>query len=371
MGFWLGLLVPLIGYVLYPAVVVVAARFAHHDISATGPWPSVTVAIAAHNEQVTIARAVRSVLSQHYPGPPVSVLVGLDGCTDRTAGVLAEDPDPRLTVLDLPRAGKAQTDNRLVAAATDDVVVTTSAGAEFAMGSLTRLLEPLRDPRVGCTTGVFQPRRDGGASADGERLYWSLENQVMEAESRLGSLALASGTALAFRRSLFQPIPSDSDADVTVAPTVVLQGGRVIHVPGAIVYDEGPSSLRVVFRTRRRMTLGALPATLGLIPRLVRAGRRSAAVGLFCHKVCRWLAPFAAVIWLASATALVMRGDPTYRPIVVVMVVAAAAAATVGLLVARTRSAVMSLAIAQAAFTLAAIDALRGRRARTWSRDSE
>jgi hypothetical protein len=31
----------------------------------------------------------------------------------------------------------------------------------------------------------------------------------------------------------------------------------------------------------------------------------------------------------------------------------------------------MSLAIAQAAFTLAAIDALRGRRVRTWSRDGE
>lgn len=370
-GFWLGLSVPLLSYVIYPAAAVIAARFADRGILLTGPWPSVTVAIAAHDEEATIARAVRSILSQPYPGSPVRVLIGLDGCTDRTAAVLAANVDPRMTVLELPRAGKALTDNRLVDAATTDVVVTTSAGAEFATGSLARLLEPFRDPRVGVTTGVFQPRRDGRSSADSERLYWSVENRVMEAESRLGALAMASGTALAFRRSLFRPIPSDSDADVTIAPTAVLLGGRVIHVPDAIVYDDGPGSLRVVLRNRRRMTLRALPATLDLIPRLVRAARYRAATALTIHKLFRWLSPASALVSLVCAGGLWIRGDPVYRTIILLGALAGVAAGGAALGRSGWRSALASLALAQLAFLLAIGDALVGRRARLWSRDSD
>ena len=370
-GFWLGLLVPLMGYVVYPAVVVVAGRFADRSIVANGPWPSVSVAIAAHNEEATIERAVQSILMQPYPGPPIQVLVGLDGCTDRTAAILAANADPRLTVLDLPRAGKALTDNRLVEAARHEVVVTTSAGAEFASGSLVRLLEPFRDSRVGVTSGVFQPRRDGRSSADSERLYWGLENRVMESESRLGALAMASGTALAFRRSLFRPIPADSDADVTVAPTAVLLGGRVVHVPDAIVYDDGPGSLRVVFRNRRRMTLRALPATLGLIPRLARAGRYRAAVALTIHKVFRWLTPAAGLVWVVCAAGLWVRGDAFYRSLILLAVVAGFVVGGAGLARSSSRSAIASLALAQVAFLFALGDALVGRRARVWSREPE
>lgn len=370
-GFWLGLLVPLIGYVLYPALALLVGRFARSPVSTPGPWPSVTVAIAAHNEEATIVRAVRSILDQRYPGPAVGVLVGLDGCSDGTAGALASLSDPRVTVLDLPRAGKAATDNRLVAAATTEVIVTTSAGAEFGAGSLAKLVEPLRDPRVGCATGVFQPRPDDGVAIEGERLYWGLENRVMEAESRFGALAMASGTALAFRRSLFAPIPGDSDADVTVAPTVVLQGRRVVHVPGAVVYDDGPSTLRIVFRNRRRMTLRALPATLGLIPRLIRAGRYRAATALTFHKIFRWLTPAAAIIWTASAIVLWLRGDPLFRALIALLVGSAVAVVVLALLRPAIRTALAGLVAAQLAFLAAFVDAVLGRRARLWSREGQ
>jgi cellulose synthase/poly-beta-1,6-N-acetylglucosamine synthase-like glycosyltransferase len=241
-GYWIGLLIPLVSYALYPAAVVLGARLrprAHAAVDQL-PWPSVTVAVAAHNEEATIARCVMNLLDQSYPGPPVQILVGLDGCTDGTAAKLAAIRVPLLRVMELPRMGKATTDNRLVEGASTEVVVTTSAGSEFAAGTLERLVAPLRDARVGCATGVFLPRRDGSGASEGEGLYWRAEYAVMAAESRLGILAVASGTALAFRRSLFRPIPADSDADVTVAPTVLVNGGLVVHVHDAVVFDDGP-----------------------------------------------------------------------------------------------------------------------------------
>ena len=370
-GFWLGLLVPVVSYVLYPFSVIALGRFARRPPATSKlTWPSISVVIAAHNEENSISRAVRSILNQRYPGP-MSVIVGLDGCTDGTADALASIDDPRLTVLDLPRAGKATTDNRLVKASDGEVVVTTSAGSEFGDGALARLVEPFRDPRVGCSTGVFRPRPDGTDSGQGEGLYWRFEYAVMEAESRLGLLAMASGTALAFRRAMFHEIPIDSDADVVVAPTIALQGGRVVHVPAAIVFDDGPSSFGFVLRSRRRMALRALPATVALVPRLIAAGRIGPAIGLVAHKVFRWLTPVAAIIWLISSAAILARPSSPYAPPVVAVLAAIALVGSLSLLDGRLRGAVVSLALAQLAFGLALVDVLRGRRARMWTREPE
>lgn len=364
---------PVLGYLLYPMVVVVISRVLPvRGAIADGPWPEVTVAIAAHNEEQTIERAVRSVLGQAYPGPAARVLVGLDGCTDGTAAVLAAMNEPLVRSLEFTRGGKAATDNRLVEAADSEVIVTTSAGSEFGDGALAALVGPFRDRRVGCATGVFRPRADQTAPGEGERAYWSIEGRVMDAESRLGVLAIASGTALAFRRGLFRPIPLGSDADVTVAPTVAALGGKVVFVRDAIVFDDGPSTNETVLRNRRRMALRALPATLRFVPHLLNAGRPGPALSLVAHKIFRWATPFAAILWALSAAALCLRGDPLYRNVTVIFLVVGA----LGILLAlaggrRTRGMVAGLAIAQVAFALAALDALRGRSAQTWSRGPE
>lgn len=372
-GYWIGLLIPLVSYVFYPVTVGLAARYRPREAPAddAGPWPSVTVAIAAHNEEATITRCVTAVLAQVYPGRPVQVLVGLDGCTDGTAAALEGIADTRLRVLDLPRRGKASTDNRLAEAADTDVMVTTAAGSEFAPDALRRLVAPLRDARVGCATGIFKPRRDGSSASEGEGQYWRLEYLVMAAESRLGILAVASGTALAFRRALFRAIPTDSDADVTVAPTVLINGGRVVHVRDAIVLDDGPGSLRIVLRSRRRMALRALPATIAIVPRLVRAGHLLAALGLVAHKVFRWVTPLAVLLWAACALVLVLDGSLPYAVLTLALI--ASGGAVVMVMVATSRAAgraLLSLAVAQLAFTLAVLDALRGRRAAMWNRDA-
>jgi cellulose synthase/poly-beta-1,6-N-acetylglucosamine synthase-like glycosyltransferase len=365
-------LIPLVSYVFYPIAVALAARLRVPAAPAddVGPWPSVTVAIAAHNEAATITRCVAAILAQVYPGPPVKILVGLDGCTDGTATALERITDARLHILDLPRRGKAATDNRLVEGADTDVIVTTAAGSEFAPGALRSLVAPLRDARVGCSTGVFRPRRDGSGASDGEGLYWRLEYLVMAAESRLGILAVASGTALAFRRALFRAIPTDSDADVTVAPTVLINGGRVVHVSDAIVLDDGPGSLRVVLRSRRRMALRALPATIAMVPRLVRAGHRLAALGLVVHKVFRWVTPLAVVLWAGCAVVLAFDGSRPYTLLTLALVALGGAVLLVMAGTSRAASrALLGLAVAQFAFTLAVLDVVRGRRAAMWNRD--
>jgi cellulose synthase/poly-beta-1,6-N-acetylglucosamine synthase-like glycosyltransferase len=366
----LAVALPVLSYVAYPLVVRLAARMAgRRRTTASGDWPSVTVAIAAHNEERDIARVVESILAAEYPGPPIRVLVGLDGCTDGTAAVLASIGDPRVGWLDLERAGKAATDNRLAAAIDSDVIVTTAAGAVYDPGALVRLVEPFRDPTVGCVSGVFAPRQDGTAAAGGEGLYWRMEYAVMAAESTLGILACASGTSMAHRRSIFRPIPLDSDGDVSLAPNAAEQGYRVQFVRDAIVRDDGPGDMKTVLRNRRRMALRALPTTATFVGRLFRARRPGPALALLVHKLLRWIVPWCIPLWALAAAGLALLGDR--RADVVTLALLAAALLATGLAAVagpRIRGAVISFATAQLAFALATLDAVRGRRARMWNR---
>ncbi|HEX8939668.1 MAG TPA: glycosyltransferase [Candidatus Limnocylindrales bacterium] len=369
-AFWIGLLVPLVVYVGYPLVVGrLARRRPARPWQERDAWPTVTVTIAAHNEERDIERAVRSCLDQAYPGPPVEVLVGLDGCTDDTRGVLDRLGEARVSYLALERQGKAATDNSLVAAARSEVVMTTAAGALLAPGTLERLAAPFRDRGVGCATGVFAPRQDGSAAAGGEGLYWRLEYDLLEAESRLGVLAMASGTSMAHRRSLFRPIPLDSDGDVCIAPNVVAQGARTVFVREAVVHDDGPPDLGAVLRNRRRMALRALPATVAFLPRLWRAGQRRAALALAMHKVLRWLVPFFVLLSAVAAVGLVLAGDRLHT-VIAVALLAVGLLGTLATALAgpRIRGAVTSFGLAQVAFALATLDALLGRRATMWTR---
>ena len=368
--FWVALAVPIAVYVGYPLVVRTLARVvAPRPALATEPWPSVTIAIAAHNEERDIERAIRSCLAQPYPGPAPSVLVGLDGCTDGTRAVLEAIGDPRLSYLELERGGKAATDNRLAAAATTEVIVTTAAGAELGPRTLERLCAPFRDPGVGCVSGVFAPRQDGSAATRGEGGYWRSEQALMSAEARLGMLATASGTCMGHRRAIFRPIPLDSDGDVAIAPNALLAGMRVIFEPGAIVHDDGPADLEAVLRNRRRMALRALPTTVTFVARLLRKGRLRGAIGLLFHKLLRWLVPFAGLAWVAAAAALAIRGDVLYARLSLVLVVGGLLAGSLAWLAGgRYRGLASSFLVAQASFALATVDALLGRRASMWTR---
>ncbi|HYM83424.1 MAG TPA: glycosyltransferase, partial [Candidatus Dormibacteraeota bacterium] len=253
---------------------------------------------------------------------------------------------------------------------TCDVVVTTAAGAVWDPGSLERICAPFRDPTVGVATGRFSPRQDGLAASAGEGFYWRMEYGIMAAESALGILACASGTSMAHRRSIFRPIPADSDGDVAIAPNAVEQGYRTVFVPEVVVRDDGPVDMRGVLRDRRRMALRALPTTATFVGRLVRAGRLGAALGLASHKLLRWLVPFCLPVWAIAALALIARGD-TGAALATAALVALAGVLLLATLAAgpRVRGAVWGFIAAQLAFALATVDAFRGRRARMWSRE--
>jgi cellulose synthase/poly-beta-1,6-N-acetylglucosamine synthase-like glycosyltransferase len=369
-AFWVLIAVWPLVYLGYPVTLLAIARWRGvRPMEVDLPWPTVAILVAAHNEEETIERCVRSCLAQRYPGDPLAVVVGLDGCTDGTAEVLRRIEDPRLRVVAFERQGKAATDNALIAGCDTDVVATTSAGAEYSPGALAALVRPFRSSRVGCVGGVFAPRRTEESSAAAEARYFALEYRLMRAESDLGILAKASGTALTFRRSLWRPIPVTSDADISLPCLIAAQGRLVLFAPDAVVLDDGPRDLKAVFRARRRMATQALAN----VPRhafdLARAGYWGHAASIAFHKLLRWLAPLAAIACAIDALVLGALGHWGYASLLVATAFGALLAlSAVSVLRGNRLSVVASFVVSQLAFIAGTADCVRGSRMTRWDR---
>lgn len=369
-AFWVLIAVWPLVYVCYPVALLAIAQWrGTRPTEVDLPWPTVAILVAAHNEEETIERCVRSCLAQSYPGDPLAVVVGLDGCTDGTADVLRRIQDPRLRVIAFEWQGKAATDNALIAGCDAEVVATTSAGAEYTRGALEALVRPFRSSRVGCAGGVFAPRRTREMSAAAEARYFALEYRLMHAESDLGILAKVSGTALTFRRSLWRPIPVTSDADISLPCLIAAQGRLVVFVPDAVVVDDGPRDLRTVFRARRRMATQALANVPGHVLNLARDGYWGHAASLTFHKLLRWLAPLAALACAIDALVLGVLGHWGYSSLLVATTFGALLALVAGSVLRGNRlSLAASFLVSQLAFIAAASDCVRRSEMRRWER---
>ena len=273
----------------------------------TGNFPRLTVIIAAHNEEAHIQRRIRNLLAQTYPGDQIEILLASDGSSDATVKRAQDLGCSNLRALDLPRRGKALTHNHAVQHALEEIIVFTDARTEFAPDFLVKAVQLLSTQTVGCVVGnlIFRSAVNT-AVVKHEQRFWSYEAWLRDWESRLGILATATGACMLVRKKLFRPLGPAGDSDFITPLDVIIQGYRVVQAWDAVAYDEPPASLRRQFRTRARMTAKNFGGTIhhwGAINWLVHP---LVTLGLFSHKVLRWLTPYFltiaafASLWLAT-----------------------------------------------------------------------
>ena len=207
--FWVSIVVLAWVYLGYPAVVALLARTRPLVPERTNEAPTLTIAIAVHNEAEHIAERIEDAFAQANTGARIEeILIGSDGSTDATEAIVAAMAvqDPQIRLLALPRGGQTATQAALFDAARGDIVVLTDAETRFAPGCLAALAEALRDPRVGCATGRLEWRDEAAtATSAQEGLYWRYERRVREMESRAGVLTAVTGALLAVRRVVYRP----------------------------------------------------------------------------------------------------------------------------------------------------------------------
>src|SRR5215204_1972081 len=379
--FWVSVALCVYVYAGYPALLWALARVAGRPPRKGEATPSVSVVIAAHNEERQIAAKLENTLALDYPGERLEVVVASDGSTDATEEIVARYGARGVRLLPLARCGKMHALNQAVAASTGEVVVFTDANAELEPRALRELLAPFADPSVGGVGGnqkYGRPSDAGDSAGAGENLYWTYDKYLKHLETQVGSIIAADGSIYALRRELYVTIEDGAQADdFAVSARVVTEGRRrLVYEPAAVSYEPPPAKSDMEFRRKVRVANHCMRAILNLEGGLNPFRTGLYAFELWSHKVLRYAVPLLCLVALGASAALA-RLSPFYLALFAGQVLCYALALA-GYALRRTRPGRSKLlnvpfyiCLANAAALVAEFSLLRGERITVWQPQRE
>jgi biofilm PGA synthesis N-glycosyltransferase PgaC len=277
-------------------------------------WPFVTILLTVHNEERNVAQRLANLTAQDYPPERMEILVVSDGSTDRTETIIEDlSRGQPVRLVRTARLGKSGAQNVGMRETKGDIIILTDAEASFDPSCVREMVTAFTQT-VGCVTAHLRMMERSGAVAASQGLYWSYELKVRDLESRLGILAVASGSAMAFRRALFRDLPAHVGDDCIIPLDIVDQGYRVVHCRSALAYDVMEAEDAREFHSRIRMTTRNWTGTW-LVPSLLNPFRHPGyAFALWSHKLLRWLGSVGLVAMTVAALAMAATG--TELPVV-------------------------------------------------------
>jgi len=306
-AFWIAVGLLLYTHLGYPLLLAGLSRLRRSPGAPVGtaPTPTVTLIVAAHDEEAVIAGWVRNALDLDYRPDGLGIVVACDGCTDATAERAREAGAHR--VLELERGGKVAALNAAAADARGGVLAFSDANARWQPDALRRLVAPLADPEVGYVCGqVSFTVHEGTANEEG--LYWRYEMAVRQMESDLAGITAGNGAINAVRREAYIALEPTRGQDISLPFELQKRGWRAVYEPSARASEPMAPTIEGEFRRKRRMMAGAWNTILRTSLLSPRGYRPLYALQIYSHRLLRYATPILHLVALAANVALLGEG---------------------------------------------------------------
>jgi biofilm PGA synthesis N-glycosyltransferase PgaC len=290
-----------VGYLA--ALVVIAGRRQVRSQATNNYMPSISVLIAARNEEKDIGWKIAETLNWNYPTKKLEILIGSDASDDATDEIVLQYAKQGVKLVRLERrGGKARALNRLAAVASGEILFFTDANAHIEREAVALMVSHFAHPQVGCVTGDSRPIKDreSPALSRGAQAYWGYETLLKRLENRIGSVLVCDGAIFCMRAALFEQLCPDLANDLESPMRVGAAGYWIVHEPRALVFEHETASALEEFKRRRRMCAQGMLAMFR-IPGTLRGLRGWQFVS---HKFLRWLSLVPALMVLAASAML-------------------------------------------------------------------
>lgn len=309
----------LIGYTYlgYPLVLWLLARVTPDrapPMPTESALPTVTLLIAAYNEEATLAAKLENSLALDYPREQLQILVAADGSDDQTVPI-TENFAPQGVMLSYApqRGGKMAAINRAMTQIQSDIIVFSDANNLYAKDAIQALVAGFADERVGAVSGAKVIIRGDGALGESEGLYWKYESFIKEQESRLGNCVGVAGEIFAIRRALFQPLPAGIiNDDAYMAMGLLRRGYQIRYAPAARSHERVSLAAADEVTRRTRINAGRYQA-LAEAHTLLPWRRPLVLWQILSHKFLRLFLPLAMIGAAASNVLLLLIGNRDSR----------------------------------------------------------
>lgn len=297
----------LISYTMvgYPLLALLLGTIWRRDPEKAELTPTMTLIIAAYNEEDAIAEKIEQSLALDYPEDKLEILVADDGSTDRTTEIVRSFSDRGVRLHRCEgRVGKTATLNEAVSAANGEILVFSDATTVYAPDSLRELAASFADPGVGCVGGRVAYHYGEDVASSGFRVYQRFAIAVRRADGRFGSITSVSGAIHALRKELFRPAAPEFTPDLSNPVHTVAQGYRVIYENDAVGLERSRTRFRDEYQARIRNGILHNSMIGYIVKELIGARCFAYLFQMVSHKFLRWwLGP---LLLLALVTNLIL-----------------------------------------------------------------
>jgi cellulose synthase/poly-beta-1,6-N-acetylglucosamine synthase-like glycosyltransferase len=312
--FWIILALSSVSWFIYPLFLCFSALF-RRNTPWIEPveWPSVSILVAARNEENVIARRIENLLAQVYPGR-LEILIGSDSSDDATDEIVQTFANDDVILFRSPdRIGKPLIIQELLKLSGNDIIVFTDADTEFAVDAVKELVLPYGNPGVGCVDGSRMNSLDGTTC---ESAYWKYEKTIKKLCSRLGAVLGATGAIFSLRRNLFMPVAPNRADDFELAVMTRVQGYSCVFNERAIAVEQSPSDSSQYHRMVRIVSW-MLTSCVLLMGKALKKGKILLFLQLLVHKMLRWFSGI--LILCATVLSGFLAGTPVYTAVFLLM----------------------------------------------------
>lgn len=250
-----------------------------HVLHPRNVHPSLTVIIAAFQEEAVIAATLRSVREVTYNGL-IEVIVVDDGSEDRTAMVALESEAAfalldkfSFRVLKLKfNGGKAEALNSGLALAQHDLIITIDADTTLERDSIAILVDRLQSATrdtVAIAGAVLVANAKESLIAGAQQWdYFHGIAAVKRMQGMYGGILVAQGAFSIYERQAIVEVggwPDCVGEDIVLTWALLRQGHSIGYAENAVAWTRVPQTVRGLARQRKRWARGMLDTTFTLL----------------------------------------------------------------------------------------------------------
>jgi biofilm PGA synthesis N-glycosyltransferase PgaC len=302
--FWLSIFLVIYTYAGYAFVLLALVKIKQlfvkpYVFKADGYLPSVTILIAAYNEEDIILDKVANTLDLDYPKDKLQVIFITDGSTDNTPGKLKECQGVTLMHSE-NRAGKMAAIERAIPFVKGEIAVFTDANTFLNKEAILELVKHYQNPKVGAVAGekriIVGEKAD--ASSAGEGFYWKYESALKKWDYALYSNVGAAGELFSVRAALYKTVEHDTIIDDHMIAMRIAEGGYIIgYEPKAYAMETASMNINEELKRKVRIAAGGMQSII----RLKRAANPFLnpvfTFQYISHRVLRWtITPFLLIL---------------------------------------------------------------------------
>ncbi len=273
------------------------------------PIPSVTLLIAAYNEEDFIEEKIKNCFELNYDKDKLQVLFITDGSSDATPEIIAKHHEVDLLHED-NRAGKMAAIKRAIPFIKSEIIVFTDANTYLNKDAIINLVKHYQNPKVGAVAGEkrIQIDKKADASSAGEGFYWKYESKLKKWDYELYSNVAAAGELFSIRKELYQPVESDTIIDDHMIAMRIAEKGHIIaYEAGAYALETASENSAEELKRKIRISAGGIQSIFRLKKAANPFRNPILTFQYISHKVLRWaVTPSLMVLAFALNIAIVI-----------------------------------------------------------------